>query len=367
MFASDGNLYGIAVTRGAGNEGTVFQLVMPELVAGLTLSPSTVVGGNPSTATVTLTKPAPAGGVTVSLKSGSKSASPPASITVAEGQTSGQGTIKTSAVSTTTNATITASYNGSSASAVLKVIPPGLTAITLNPASVVGSKSATATITLSGPAPSGGVVVALASSSGNATVPSTVTVAVGKTSATAAVTTKRVTAETTATITASYGSVSSKANLDITVQTFAVTPSSGSNGSISPNTVQTVDYGKGVVFTAKPATGYLVNQWLLDGKAVSGASGTTFKLSNVTANHTVKVTFQIQTFTITPSAGSNGSISPSTVQTIKSGGSATFKATPASGYKVNQWTLDGKTVQTGGSSYTLSNVKASHTIKVTFK
>ncbi len=367
MFASDGNLYGTASEYGVGAQGTVYQVVMPLLVKGLSLSPSTVVGGNTSTATVTLTKPAPAGGVNVSLKSSSKTAIPPTTITVAAGQNSGQGTIKTSAVSVAASATITASYSGSSASAVLKVIPPGLTGVALNPDTVIGSKSATATITLSGPAPVGGVVVALASSSGDATVPASVTVAAGKTSATATITTKRVTSDTAVTITASYASVSGKANLDITVQTFTVTPSAGSNGSISPNSAQTIDYGKSVSFMASPATGYLVNQWVLDGKAVSGAIGTTYKLSNVTANHTVKVTFQIQTFTITPSAGSNGSISLSTTQTIKYGGSATFKATPASGYKVNQWTLDGKTVQTGGSSYTVSNVKASHTVKVTFQ
>jgi uncharacterized repeat protein (TIGR03803 family) len=367
IMAADGNVYGTASNGGSGGQGTVYQISLPAYVMSVGVSPISVVGGNTSTVTVTLTKPAPADGAVVKLTSSSKSAVPPASITIAAGQTSGQGTIKTSAVSSVTSATITASDGVSSGSAVLKIVPPGVASVALNPASVVGTKNSTATVTLSGPAPAGGISVALSSGSSYASVPSSITVGAGKSSTTATVTTKRVTSDTSATIKATYGSTSVSASLAITVQTFTVTPSAGSNGSISPSTAQTVNYGDSISLTATPQTGYKVNQWVLDGKAVSGATGTTYKLSNVTANHTVKVTFVVQMFTITPSAGSNGSINPSTVQTVKYGGSTTFKATPASGYKVNQWTLDGKTVQTGDSSYTLSGVTANHTVKVSFK
>ena len=44
-----------------------------------------------------------------------------------------------------------------------------------------------------------------------------------------------------------------------TLQTFAVTPSAGANGTISPNTVQTIGYGQTTTFTVTPASGYVAS------------------------------------------------------------------------------------------------------------
>lgn len=89
-------------------------------------------------------------------------------------------------------------------------------------------------------------------------------------------------------------------------------------------------------------------------------------MTNVSASHTVTVTFVPQ-FTISPSAGSNGSISPNTPQAVNSGNAITFTATPSSNYIVNQWLVDNSVVQTGGNSYQMINVTANHTLSVTFK
>ncbi len=147
---------------------------------------------------------------------------------------------------------------------------------------------------------------------------------------------------------------------------LAVTPSAGTNGSISPSVVQYANSGDSLSFTATPNSGYVVNQWLVGGSVVQ-TGGTTYTLSNITANKTVQVTFKAVTYTVTPSAGANGSISPNTVQTVASGGSAGFTSTPNSGYVVNQWLVDGSVVQTGGTTYTVSNVTANKTLQVTFK
>jgi hypothetical protein len=74
-------------------------------------------------------------------------------------------------------------------------------------------------------------------------------------------------------------------------QKYTITPSAGANGTISPNTVQTVDSGSNVVFTAIPNANYQAFQWLVDGVLVQ-TYGSTYQLTNVTANHTVAVTFQ---------------------------------------------------------------------------
>ena len=46
---------------------------------------------------------------------------------------------------------------------------------------------------------------------------------------------------------------------------YNVTPSAGVNGNISPNTVQPVNSGGSVSFTATPTNGYVVDLWLVDG------------------------------------------------------------------------------------------------------
>ena len=120
-----------------------------------------------------------------------------------------------------------------------------------------------------------------------------------------------------------------------------------------------------MTFTATPANGFMVNTWSVDGTIVQ-TGGATYTLKNITANHAVLVTFTVLVYTITPKAGFNGTISPKSVQTVNSGGSVTFTATPNAGYAVNTWSVDGTVVQTGGATYTLSNITANHTVLVTF-
>ncbi|MDI9818303.1 DUF1566 domain-containing protein [Legionella sp. PL877] len=74
----------------------------------------------------------------------------------------------------------------------------------------------------------------------------------------------------------------------------------------------------------------------------------------------------VQQFTVTPLAGANGSISPSTAQVVNAGASLTFTATPNTSFVINQWLLDGNVVQNGGTTYQLNNIQANHTVEVTF-
>jgi len=153
-----------------------------------------------------------------------------------------------------------------------------------------------------------------------------------------------------------------------TVAAFTVTPSADANGTIDPHTPQTVYYGEDCTFTANPATGYTVDSWYLDGNATAvQTGGTSFTLATVTADHAVKVTFKHITFTITPESGDHGGIAPNTAQTVNYGDGLTCTATPATGYTVAAWTVDSAVVQTGGTSYHLTNVTADHHVKVTFK
>jgi hypothetical protein len=71
-------------------------------------------------------------------------------------------------------------------------------------------------------------------------------------------------------------------------------------------------------------------------------------------------------YTITPSAGANGVIVPSTMQVVSAGGTLIFTAIPDSGFGVVEWLLDGNLAQSGGTTYQLNNIQADHTVEVTF-
>ena len=89
-----------------------------------------------------------------------------------------------------------------------------LSSLTLNPTGVIGGlQSSTGTVTLSAPAPAGGANVALASSNGAASVPSSVAVPAGATSATFTVNTSIVVVATSATISATYDNTTLTATL----------------------------------------------------------------------------------------------------------------------------------------------------------
>ena len=145
-----------------------------------------------------------------------------------------------------------------------------------------------------------------------------------------------------------------------------VTPSAGTNGTISPATPQSVEPGGNLTFTASAATGYTVDTWLLDGTPAQ-AGGTQYQLANITANHAVLVTFKALTYTITPLSTTNGTLAPGLPQTVNYGGSLTLQALPIDGYAVDTWTLDGTAAQSGGATFTLSNITANHTVGVSFK
>jgi hypothetical protein len=184
-------------------------------LAGVAVSPASVIGGQPAAGVVTLTSAAPAGGIVVDLATGNPAVTLPANVTVNAGATSANFTVTTVPVSSASTATITASYNGVTKSASLAIAAPALSSLVLNPTAVVGGNTSTGTVTLSGKAPLGGIVVNLSSSRpSRASVPPTVTIPAGAASVNFTVMTTAG-GKTSATITASYNGVTRKASLSI--------------------------------------------------------------------------------------------------------------------------------------------------------
>jgi hypothetical protein len=152
-----------------------------------------------------------------------------------------------------------------------------------------------------------------------------------------------------------------------TATTYTIDASAGSNGTISPSGSVPVTSGADQTFTIAASNGYEVENVLVD--SVSQGATTTYTFQNVTANHTISVTFKQKpatTYTIDASAGSNGTISPSGSVPVTSGESQTFNITASNGYEVADVLVDGKS-KGAITTYPFTNVTANHTIRATFK
>ena len=207
------------------------------VLSGVSVNPTSVAGGSSATGTVALSAPQnDATVVALSTAAPSTVATMPASVTVPAGATSANFTVNTSPVTSQFNMNIFADLAGSPGRQTLLLIEPGgaaspaVSALSLNPASVVGGNFSTGTVTLSGPAQSGGARISLSDNSPAVSVPASVTVPAGSTSRTFTVTTTAVTAKTTATISAVHGGVTKTAIVTVNPAGQAATLSVSATG-----------------------------------------------------------------------------------------------------------------------------------------
>ena len=127
------------------------------------------------------------------------------------------------------------------------------------------------------------------------------------------------------------------ANVSVTanfaINTYTLTYTAGANGSITGTSPQTVDYGAdGSEVTAVPNTGYHFVDWS------DGVDGEPRTDTNVTANVSVTANFAINTYTLSYTAGANGTISGTSPQTVNYGGDGSeVTAVPNTGYHFVDW------------------------------
>ncbi|HET8899706.1 MAG TPA: choice-of-anchor D domain-containing protein [Rhodanobacteraceae bacterium] len=155
-----------------------------------------------------------------------------------------------------------------------------------------------------------------------------------------------------------YTTAPVSANCDVVanfaIDSYTLTYSAGANGSITGTTPQTVNYGdSGSAVSAAPATGYHFVDWS-DGSTANPRTD-----SNVSTDISVSANFAINTYTLTYSAGANGSISGTTPQTVDYGTAGTaVTATPGTGYHFVQWS-DGSTTNPRIDSNVTADVSVS--------
>lgn len=302
--------------------------VTAQTLTSITLPTSTTCGVNP-TGRVNLNGKTAAGGLVVQLVSSIPSAATvPPSVTVAGGTASADFVVTCSQVAQSMAVNISASANGATQTALINVLPPILSSISVG--KHLGGTSVNATVHLTGPAPPGGQIVTLLESSNFLSPPQTVTVAAGNTSATFGIATQSVPQPMTATMTATAGVTKS---IDITVMP-------------PPPTALAFRSGNNFL-PAVTVIGGTINQALVTiGNSASGAglvvqlSSSNSALASVPATVTIpsgqtSMTFGITTVPVSQSGSVTitaavGAISKSAVITIATPGLVAFGLVPSS-------------------------------------
>jgi len=240
----------------AGMHGAVLRIdpdqpADPDLFA-MGIDPTSLIGGGSLKGTVGLTTPAPAGGATVFLTSTDPATvQVPASVQIAAGNSTNSFTIATRRVTNMTSVEVIGQAGSATKSTWITLFadpnaPVTLNAVTPSVSGTTGGNTLSATLFLTGNAPTGGATVTLSSSNpAAAQVPASVTVPAGQGFQGFTITTSAVSADTAVTITGTYGAS----------QTAAITVLAGaSNTGLRSPTANAADSGgDGNGFERNPA------------------------------------------------------------------------------------------------------------------
>lgn len=326
----------VTLTATAGGVAKTASLTVSKpALTTLAISPSTIPGGGTANGTLTLTGPAGPSGATVTLSSNKTNvATVPASKMIGAGQVTATFTVTGTSLPAGGTATITATWSGVSKTATMTLQPSAsLQAVDLTASTVRGGQTVAGTVTLSASAPSGGVTVSLTSSDlAAATVPATVTVLQGQTTAGFTLTTAGVGSPKAVTITGISSGVSKTAALTVepaVLTGLTISPETISGGTTTTGTL-TLDGPAGPsgatvvlessdtnVATVPPSTvigaGASIGTFQIDGAAVAedGLATISATLGTETHGADVFVNRAIGTLTGTVRDASTGFTLPS--------------------------------------------------------
>ncbi len=148
------------------------------------------------------------------------------------------------------------------------------------------------------------------------------------------------------------------------VVNYNITIIYGDFGIVEPGSDVTVEAGKDARFTFIPNPDCHIKDVLVDGVSEGVIEEYTF--TNVQANHTLEAIFEQDVFyTITASAGENGTISPIGETEVKQGASQAYAITAEDGYHVADVLVDGISVGPQ-ANYLFEDVEADHSIEARF-
>lgn len=146
---------------------------------------------------------------------------------------------------------------------------------------------------------------------------------------------------------------------------YSITVTQAEGGNISPSGTVEVEEGGTVEFTATAEACYTFSHWVVDGENAGNTNPYVF--TNVTADHTISAVFEaVAPYTITATAGANGTITPDGATSVDCGADQTFTITANVGYQIADVLIDGVSVG-AVTTYTFTEVSAEHTISASFE
>jgi hypothetical protein len=144
--------------------------------------------------------------------------------------------------------------------------------------------------------------------------------------------------------------------------TFIVMPSVSVGGKVTPSNTQTIKANATTSFTLTPEAGFRTSL-IVGGTCAKGSwSGATYTTGPVTADCTANFVFALNNYTVSASAGANGSVTPAS-RIMDYGSIAKFTVTSAANYKASVTGCGGKLV---GTTYTTGPITADCAVKATF-
>ena len=147
--------------------------------------------------------------------------------------------------------------------------------------------------------------------------------------------------------------------------TYTIIATASAGGSITPFGAVIVNEGEDTTFTITPDLGHHLDSLVVDGEN-HGPDSTSYTFEAVTDDHTIDAYFSISTYTITASATSGGSITPSGDVFVTYGEDTTFTIIADLDGQLDSLIVDGISHGPDSTSYTFEDVDADHTIHAMF-
>ena len=334
--------------------------ITPSIPSSITMTPNAVVGGAASVGKVTLNGPAGPDGAVVTLVSSSPKVTVPATVTVPAGATSATFTASTATVPSNISATVRATFNGTTVTGTLAVQAPKPSAVAYNPVVLTGGKSGVGTVTLNGKAPAGGYEVLLTADNGIFTIPASVTVAEGASSATFPVSALVVDTNTVVTTTATANGTTVTKTITVAAPVLStVTVASTLNGGAST-------VGKVTLTGIAPAGGVMVSL-VSNNAGLSVPATVTVPEGALSANFTA-TSVAVNTDTTGTVVATQGTVSKSANVTVRAAVVSSLTASPTSlkgGNNITFRVTLGSAAGPSGTVVTLTSANSAVTVPAT--
>ncbi|MEK7263636.1 MAG: T9SS type A sorting domain-containing protein, partial [Bacteroidota bacterium] len=148
------------------------------------------------------------------------------------------------------------------------------------------------------------------------------------------------------------------------INIYTISSSAGLDGIIDPDGDTDGEFNSDITFEFIPDEGYHVDSIFVDDEYAGNDDSYTFE--NLNDDHSIYVTFTINVYTLTASAGAHGMIEPSGDILLEHGESQDITITADEGYHVSDVLLDGELSLGAITEYSFEEITSNHTLTATF-